>query len=251
MSYDNDWDTLTTKNTDEQVKFFLRAFVMEFQGNFEAVLDIAEEWKGYFKTEEDRAEKGDLGEFDCHLFLEKRGETLTVRSLRENLKTEIQLSAHHNVAFVEYLLWKYQKTLAELFAPVVEGAVPAELLQQFNEAVEAYLAAKEAERQREVEIAKLKETANNNNNKVTLQSYQAAKKVNELEGMEFAQAFQRMKALKKKKEAEKALAEAKPIDPYEEEQKRLEQERLRKEAEEKKKREESKARLKARASLWQ
>ncbi len=33
----------------------------------------------------------ELGEFECHLFLEKRGETLTVKDLRENLKAEIQL----------------------------------------------------------------------------------------------------------------------------------------------------------------
>lgn len=38
---------VVSKSIDEQVKFFLRSFVSEFQGKFEQVLDFAEEFKGY------------------------------------------------------------------------------------------------------------------------------------------------------------------------------------------------------------
>src|SRR3990167_3693360 len=104
MSLEQKWAQAITGNIDAQVKLFLRAFVLDFQGKFEEVLDIAENYKNFAQgvAEEDRHTIKELGEFDCHLFLEKRGETLTVRSLRENLKAEIRLDPHHNVAILEY-----------------------------------------------------------------------------------------------------------------------------------------------------
>ena len=38
---------LTDLSIDDQTKAFLRAFVSEFQGKFEQVLDLAEEFKTY------------------------------------------------------------------------------------------------------------------------------------------------------------------------------------------------------------
>jgi hypothetical protein len=103
--YRDKWAEISSQSVDGQTKFFLKAFVLDFQGKFEQVLDIAEEFKNY-GPKEHRSTFKELGEFETHLFLEKRGETLTVKDLRENLKSEIQLSAHHNVAFIEYLLWR-------------------------------------------------------------------------------------------------------------------------------------------------
>ena len=84
--YTAKWGALISKTVDEQTKFFLHAFVLDFQGKFEQVLtqilflavliitclfqvlDIAEEFKNYAAPGH-RASLKELGEFDCHLFL--------------------------------------------------------------------------------------------------------------------------------------------------------------------------------------
>eukprot|EP01102_Stenamoeba_stenopodia_P014919 TRINITY_DN5032_c0_g1_i1.p1 TRINITY_DN5032_c0_g1~~TRINITY_DN5032_c0_g1_i1.p1 ORF type:complete len:270 (-),score=116.00 TRINITY_DN5032_c0_g1_i1:147-893(-) len=244
--YRSKWAEVTSLTVDGQTKFFLRAFVLDFQGKFEQVLDIAEEFKNY-ATPGNRDTMKELGEFECHLFLEKRGETLTVKDLRENLKAEIQLGAHHNVAFVEYLLWKYKKNLHALFTPPPAGTVPQALLDALDKAISLYLQSKEAQRKRVEEMESLKSVASS---KRSVESVQAQNKIQNLAGQEFGQKFAEMQALKAKKEAELALANAPKIDPYVEEQKRLEEERKRKEEEERKAKEDSRARLKAKAALW-
>lgn len=244
------WGEIVAQPVDAQVKFFLRAFVLDFQGKFGAVLDIAENFKNFKDgvEEQDRNKIKELSEFECHLFLEKRGETLTVRDLRDNLKSEIKLDPHHNVALMEYLLWKYQKNLQQLFTPPPEGSVPAHLLEALDKAIEAHNAAVQAERERQRKIRELEQAEGSSKNE--LQRHQARSQKQELEGQEFGAAFAALQARKKKREAEDALKNAEKVDPYQEEQKRLAAEQARKEEEEKQKRDESRARLKAKASLW-
>ena len=40
--YKGQWTDLVAKDVHGQAKFFLQSFVLEFQGNFEEVLDIAQ-----------------------------------------------------------------------------------------------------------------------------------------------------------------------------------------------------------------
>jgi hypothetical protein len=47
----------------------------------------------------------DLEEHNAHMFLERRGETLTAAALRDILK-EIDVDNNHRVAFIEYALFK-------------------------------------------------------------------------------------------------------------------------------------------------
>eukprot|EP01088_Endostelium_zonatum_P007163 TRINITY_DN19343_c0_g1_i1.p1 TRINITY_DN19343_c0_g1~~TRINITY_DN19343_c0_g1_i1.p1 ORF type:complete len:251 (+),score=93.54 TRINITY_DN19343_c0_g1_i1:78-830(+) len=248
---DQQFANLSSKTVDEQTKFFLRAFVMDFQGKFEPVLDICEQFKNYAPAGTERAQVKALPEFECHLFLEKRNETLTVKALRENLKSEIRLTSDHNVAFIEYLLYKYKKTVKQLFTPPPEGAVPKHVLEALDKAISAYLATKEKERQRLAELESLKSQSESNaGKKPSVASVAADNKIHELKGAEFGNAFAQLEAKRKKREAEEAAAKAEKVDPYVEEQKRLEEERKRKEEEKKKAADESKARLKAKASLW-
>lgn len=247
--YSKRWAEITSKTVDEQTKIFLRAFVLEFQGKFDQVLTIGEAFKGYAPAE-GRDTLHALSEFECHLFLEKRGETLTVTELRENLKSEIQLGKHHNVAFIEYLLYKYKKTLKQLFTPPPAGSVPAALLQALDKAIEAFQKTKAEERERQEEMKRLKEVTESTGGKRTLQGVTAQNKMENLQGQEFNKKFQELQALKVKKEAEKAIAEASTVDPYVEEQKRLEAEKKRKEEEDKKARDEARARLKARSAAF-
>lgn len=244
------WSEVIAKPVDEQAKFFLRAFVLDFQGKFGTVLDMAENFKNFASgvEEENRNKIKELGEFECHLFLEKRGETLTVRDLRDNLKSEIKLDPHHNVALMEYLLWKYQKSLHQLFTPPPEGAVPAHLLAALDQAIDAHNAAVQAERERLRKIKDLEQAEEGSKNE--LQRHTVRKEKDELKGQEFGAAFASLQARKKKREAEEALKNAEKVDPYQEEQKRLAEEKARKEEEERKQREESRNRLKAKASLW-
>jgi len=245
------WSEIVSQNVDAQVKFFLRAFVIDFQGNFEEVLNIADNFKNFAEgiDESERDNIKELGEFQCHLFLEKRGETLTVRDLRENLKAEIRLDPHHNVAILEYFLWKYKKTLHQLFTPPPEGSVPKHLLEALDKAIDAHNAAINAERERQKKIQELKQAEENSKNE--LERHTVKKEKESLEGQEFNKAFASLQARKKKREAEEALKNAPKVDPYEEEQKRLAAEKAKKEEEERKTKEESRARLKARAALWQ
>ncbi len=60
-----------------------------------------------------------VDEFQAHLFLEKRGETLTVAALREKLKVEVDIEKNRQVAFIEYALWKWGKKLVDMFFPDV------------------------------------------------------------------------------------------------------------------------------------
>ena len=244
------WGEIVSKPVDEQVKLFLRAFVLEFQGKFEEVLNIADNFKNFREGVEESERKNirELGEFECHCFLEKRGETLTVRDLRENLKAEIRLDPHHNVAILEYLLWKYQKSLQQLFTPPPEGSVPAHLLAALDEAIEAHNAALEAERQRQLKIKSLAEAEASSRNE--LERHTANKEKSNLEGQEFGAAFAQMQARKKKREAEEALKNAEKVDPFQEEQKRLAEEKAKREEEEKRQKDESRSRLAAKASLW-
>jgi len=242
------WADIVAQSVDAQTKFFLTAFVLDFQGKFEQVLDICEQFKNYAPEGTDRKALKALPEFECHLFLEKRGETLTVRALRENLKAEIKLTAEHNVAFVEYLLWKYKKNLHGLFTPPPEGTVSKALLEALDNAIEAYLSSKDLERKRKEDLERLKtETAGA---KRSVASVQAQNKIGDLQGAEFGNAFAQMQALRKKKAAEEAIANAPKVDPYQEEQNRLAEERRKKEEEDKRKADESRNRLKAKAALW-
>jgi len=68
----------------DQTKAFLKGFVLEFQGKIEELMDMATQWGGFHGVSTGAAGKADgpatglLIEFEAHLFLEKRNETLTV-----------------------------------------------------------------------------------------------------------------------------------------------------------------------------
>jgi hypothetical protein len=176
--------------------------------------------------------------------------------------------------------------LKALFTPPPAGSIPQAVLDALDKAVSAYLATKDAQRKRLEEMESLKSVASTD--KRTLQSVQAGNKMEKLASQEFGQKvsfslflfsylpylshslplstspyfflpsysllnppkFAEMQALKAKKEAEIAMANAPKVDPFAEEQKRLEEERCKKEEADKKAKEDSRARLAAKASLW-
>lgn len=100
---------ITRMKYAEQAKWFLNGF-----WNEGAEAEVENVWKCTQKfIELDEAKKGEgneLDEFWSHKFLESLGETLTVIQLRERLR-KIDMDANGKMALMEYLLFKYKKTV--------------------------------------------------------------------------------------------------------------------------------------------
>jgi len=243
---------VTRLSVTDQAKTFLHAFVLEFQGSFEEVLDISSDFSKYIRKEN----QVDLEEDAAHLFLEKRGETLTVVELRENLKKEVILEKNHNVSFIEYLLWKYHKSATDLLSPPT-GTVPPELLAALDKAIADYQVVLAERKVREEKMAKLAEIAAQGGvkGKAAQNELDQMKAQDQLEQnkKELTNAAAKRKAQKlvDDKEAHAKIEQAKREAALKAEQERLAEEKRRKEEEEAQKKAESRARLKNKAALWQ
>jgi len=236
---------LSSKSIKDQAKVFLTAFVLEFQGNFEEVLELGEEFRKYGPAPEEGKELCELEADRAHYFLEKHGDARTVKQLRDEMK-QIDLDANSRISFIEFLLWRYKKSLALLFA--TGGADPA-LIKQLEEAIEAFEKVLEFRRDREKKMKNLEEVAAKGGVKGLAAS-------NELEQMkkedQLAQNKKELTAAALKRKAEKAVKSGDGREKaLKEEQERLEKEQKRKEEEERKKREDARGRLKAKASLFE
>eukprot|EP00911_Craspedida_sp_UC1_P001963 UC1_evm3s1508 len=231
---------ITAKTIDEQANAFLRAFVADFSGNFEEVLDLAEEFKKYAPEDEGDGVR-ELEEDKAHLFLERRGETMTVKDLRDALK-EIDLDKNHRVSFVEYCLFNYKKTLAEFFEEK-EGDMAA-LLAALEEAIKAYQATLAEKKARQEKMDKLEADAAGGGVK-------GMRAKAELEAMKNEDELERNRreitAGAKQRKAKKDLENG---DPFAEEQKRVAAEKKKKEEEDAKAKAESRRRLSEKAKLW-
>jgi len=242
-------------SADDQAKFFLRKFVLEFKGNFEEVLELCAEFKKYAPRGVDPIK--DLPEFECHLFLEKRGETLTVKALRDNLKEVHIEDKHRNVAFLEYALWKYKKSAGDLFA-VPKGVSP-ELLRALDEAIDAYQAAIAARQAREDKMAELEKAAAVGGvkgmaakNQLEQMKSESELELNKRELTTAAAKRKIQKAIEKddgSAEAARLEAERQRLEALENE--RLQREKLEREEADRKAKEEARARLKAKAAAFE
>eukprot|EP00455_Lapot_gusevi_P032110 TRINITY_DN3498_c0_g1_i1.p1 TRINITY_DN3498_c0_g1~~TRINITY_DN3498_c0_g1_i1.p1 ORF type:complete len:257 (-),score=138.38 TRINITY_DN3498_c0_g1_i1:67-837(-) len=248
---DNDYKQqlaeLTAQSIDEQSKAFLRAFVLEFQGKFEEVLELSNDFIKFVPKGSDCQE---LDEAQAHLFLERKFAAMTVRELRDAVDS-IDLDKNHKMSFIEFLLFHYRKTLAELFSPVL-GASP-ELLAALDQAVTQYQGVLAQRRAREDKIEELKAASELGGVKGARAKAELAQLLSQ-DQLDSNRA--EIQAAYKKKLAQRAVDEdstgAKARQAaLEAEQKRLEEERLKKEAEERAKKEESRNRLAARAALFE
>jgi len=251
----NKFVQVTAKNVDNQVKEFLRAFVLDFKGNFEEILDLADEFKSYAPRAE-RETFSDLEEHQAHLFLEKRDETLTVKELRDALLI-MDYDKNHRVAFVEYALWKYKKTVAEFVSPKV--AVDEETLKLLDEAIATHqkvVALRVAREAKEASLQALIDADPNSiKGKMAYNELQQMKNTDKLEQnrREISAAAAKRKAEKLVNNDELRMAEQKRKQElaFKEEQKRLDEEKKKKDEEDKQKKEEARARLKAKAAAFE
>jgi len=240
---------VTATNIDAQAKFFLSRFVLEFQGKFEEILDLAEEFKKFALDDRNTGAPKDreMNEFVAHLFLERKGEPITVAKLREYIN-QIDLDKNHNVSFIEYALWKYSKTLEELFKP--SGASP-ELIAALEKAIAEYQEALAIRKVREEKMEELKRIAD-------LGGVKGMTAKNQLEQMlkedQLAQNKREITSAATRRKAQKAVdnddGTAAREKALKEEAARLEAERIAKEQADRKAKEDSRARLKAKAALF-
>jgi len=145
---------ITLTSVPEQAKYFLREFVGEFVGKFDDVLTLSEEFM-VAAGGGARDSVQELDEQQAHIFLEKRGEPITVKDMRDRLR-EIDLDMNHKVAFIEYMMFSSKKTLAELFADKPENMKA--LLAKLDEAIDSHnavLAKRKAEADKEKELDEL------------------------------------------------------------------------------------------------
>jgi len=233
---------LQDQSIGEQVKFFLQAFVMEFAGSFETVLNEVDEFKSFLKGSAD----GQLDEIQAHYFLEKRGETHTAIEFREKMR-QIDLDFNKRISITEWLVFKYKKTLKGLFTPPPKGAVDPKFLKALNEAIEKHEAVHKAKAEKEAKTANLEALVKSG-------GPGASKAKVELMGLKGEDPAKHgasaIDAIASKLKAQRELKAAKPVDPFEVEQQRLAEEKKKKEQEEKAKKDESRARLAARSKMW-
>jgi len=197
-----------------------------------------------------------LEEHQAHLFLEKRDETLTVKELRDALLI-MDYDKNRRVAFVEYALWKYKKSVAEFVAPKV--AVDEEALRLLDEAITAHqkvVAIRVAREAKEASLQALIDADPNSiKGKTAYNELQQMKNADKLEEnrREISSAAAKRKAEKLVNNDELRLAEHKRKQELalKEEQKRLDEEKKRKDEEDKQKKEEARARLKAKAAAFE
>jgi len=238
---------LSKNSIQEQAKIFLRAFVLDFQGNFEEVLESALEFEKYAPKPEEGQIVTELEADAAHRFLEKHGDTRTVKQLRDEMK-DIDVDANTRISFLEYALWKYKKRVKDLVSPPGSSNDPA-LLKKLEEAISAFEGVLSKRKAREQKMAELADIAAKGGVKGL-----AAK--NELDQMQqedqLAQNKNELSAAANKRKAQKALNTGVDREKaLKEEQQRLEREKKKKDEEEAKKKAEARARLAAKAKMFE
>jgi len=110
-------------NYGEQAKAFLNAYWQEHAGNGEEIWGFAQQ---FYALDLDNGKEGrDLDEFNAHRFLERLGETKTVKQMREELRA-IDIDFNKRMALLEYLLFKYRRPIDE-FVRRPQGENTAEI----------------------------------------------------------------------------------------------------------------------------
>jgi len=155
----------------------------------------------------------------------------------------IDIDRNNRLAFIEFLLFKYRKTLKDLFTAKPNQA----LVLKLEKAIREYKAVFEEQKQREEEMEALRRKADSGDvrAKAELRRMEMHDPAND--------AKNEMQALQAKLAAKRALKNPQEEEQrmYQEEQQRVAEEKRKKEAEEAAKRNQARAAMKARASLWE
>jgi len=126
MSLGEEFKTFTAKKYAEQSVCFLNAYWDEVSNDREMIWDFTNQ---FIALDHENGKQGaDLDEFNAHRFIEKLGETKTVKEMRDELK-EIDMDFNKRMALIEYFLWRYHKSVSDFVSKPQGGVDPEELAQ--------------------------------------------------------------------------------------------------------------------------
>jgi len=127
----------------EQAKAFLNAYWEELQGETENIWTWAHQ---FIELDIEKGKEGnDLDEFNAHRFLERMGETKTIKQMRDELRA-IDMDFNKRMAVLEYLCFHYHKSIED-FVRRPQGDNTAEINEaqrQLEEAQRALQIAQDA-----------------------------------------------------------------------------------------------------------
>jgi len=109
--FKNKFQAIVDRNYAGQAKWFLNGFWETDGKEAESIWGFV-----HLAIEVDHRKKKDgneLDELEAHRFLEKLGETLTVQAMRNKLR-DIDLDFNKRMALIEYLLFRYNKTVRQV-----------------------------------------------------------------------------------------------------------------------------------------
>jgi len=174
MSVQELFSAFTAKKYEDQAKAFLNAYWEEHEKDAEKIWEY---WNIFIELDEKNGKEGkDLDEFLAHRFLEKIGETKSVKQMRQEL-TEADLDFNRRLALIEYCLYKFQKKIEDFVKRPQEGDPEArkkiENLQNLliqtqkalEEAIQTKKEAAKAEQELKVAVKELQEQENAYNSK--------------------------------------------------------------------------------------
>jgi len=120
----NDFFNLTHTKYVDQAKWYLNGFWDQAEKEAENIWKVTQK---FIELDTDKKKEGtELDEFQAHKFLESLGETLTVVKLREKLR-QIDLDCNGKMALLEYLCFKYSKSVKDIVDAPQGDADPNEL----------------------------------------------------------------------------------------------------------------------------
>jgi len=126
MDIGQKFKAFTSKKYSDQTISFLNAYWDEVGHEAELFWDFTQQ---FFALDHEKGKEGcDLDEFNAHRFLEKYGETKTVKQMRDELR-EIDMDFNKRMAILEYLLWRNHKTVSDFVNRPQGGVDPDELLE--------------------------------------------------------------------------------------------------------------------------
>jgi len=124
MSLNDRFKEFTSKTYAKQGVAFLNAYWGEVEGDATLLWDFTNQFIAL--DHENGKEGSDLDEFNAHRFLERLGETRTVKEMRDELR-EIDMDFNKRMALIEYFLWRYGKTVSDFVERPQGSGDPREL----------------------------------------------------------------------------------------------------------------------------
>jgi len=105
------FQSIVNRTYSGQAKWFLNGFWETNQADAEAIWGFVN--KCIEIDHRKKKEGNELDEFEAHRFLEQLGETLTVQAMRNKLR-DIDVDFNKRMALIEYLIFRYGKTLKQV-----------------------------------------------------------------------------------------------------------------------------------------